>query len=205
MIVECFNCESKVDAKLIARHTAEGLEMESNEPPFTVYLLECPACLQSLIAGQYTYNDGRPFEWSKLSRIWPLPDKLLSSDIPKSVKISLEEAIKCFKARAYNASVVMCGRSLEAICKNFGTKNKYLAGGIKELLEMGIIDKRLFTWSEALRKHRNIGAHSSDELISKEDSEDLLGFATAICEYVFVLTKKFDEFRARRTTNTRKK
>lgn len=50
----------------------------------------------------------------------------------------------------------------------------------------------------ALREHGNIGAHPSEEKISKEDARDLLDFATAICDYIFVLTKKFDNFMERK-------
>ena len=50
---------------------------------------------------------------------------------------------------------------------------------------------------EALRNRRNIGAHASDENISREDASDILDFTIAICEYVYVLTQKYDEFKKR--------
>ena len=93
----------------------------------------------------------------------------------------------------------MPGRTLEGVCKHHSTKTKNLAAGLKELKEKGIIDERLFKWGEELRKHRNIGAHASDEKISKEDAKDLLDFVNAICEYVFVLTEKFNKFIERKS------
>ncbi len=81
----------------------------------------------------------------------------------------------------------MCGRTIEGVCNHHSTKNKTLAGGLKELRENGIIDERLFEWGDELRKHRNIGAHATSEKISKEDAKDLLDFSSAICEYVFTL------------------
>ncbi len=53
----------------------------------------------------------------------------------------------------------MVGRALEGICVHQKTKAKTLAPGLKELLNKEIIDKRLFTWGEELRKLRNLGAH----------------------------------------------
>jgi hypothetical protein len=100
--------------------------------------------------------------------------------------------MKCFNAKAYSACAVMCGRALEALCKENGAKNWQLAKGIKELKEKGIIDGRLFEWSEALRDRRNIGAHVTEEDISKEDARDVLDFTVAICEYVYVLTDKYN-------------
>jgi len=130
--------------------------------------------------------------------VWAQPDYHPDWEIPEIVRNSLEEAHKCLKAKAYSACAVMCGRSLEGICKKFGTKNKMLAGGLKELRQMKVIDDRLFQWGEALREHRNIGAHASETDISKDDASDLVDFVDAICEYVFVLTDKYNQFMKRK-------
>ena len=114
--------------------------------------------------------------------------------IPELVRKSLDEAHRCYGGKAYTACAVMCGRVLETICVEHKAKNKFLAGGLKELLEMGIIDKKIFKWGEELRRHRNIGAYANLDVITKEDAKDLIEFADAICEYVFVLATKFDEF-----------
>ena len=98
----------------------------------------------------------------------------------------------------------MCGRALESICSEHNTKNKFLAGGLKELLDNQIIDKRIYEWGEALREHRNIGAHATGGKISKKDAKDLLDFANAICDYVFVLTNKFKDFMKRKETSEKK-
>ena len=65
-------------------------------------------------------------------------------------------------------------------------------------MEREIIDKRLFQWSEALRLNRNLAAHASGEQFAHDDAEDIFNFATAICDYVFVLNEKFAEFMKRR-------
>ncbi|MBN8550382.1 MAG: hypothetical protein J0M12_13800, partial [Deltaproteobacteria bacterium] len=67
-----------------------------------------------------------------------------------------------------------------------------------ELLDSGVIDARLFQWSQELQKQRNIAAHASEQKVSSEDAHDVMDFVIAICEYVFVLNKKFGDFMARR-------
>ena len=47
---------------------------------------------------------------------------------------SLIEAKICFKAKAFSACAVMCGRSIEGVCKHHDPKTKTLAGGLKKLL-----------------------------------------------------------------------
>ena len=91
----------------------------------------------------------------------------------------------------------MSGRALEGVCRHFQTKIQYLSGGLKELRDRGIIDSRLFEWSEALRKHRNMAAHATEEKATKANAEDLLNFVESISQYVFVLSARFEEFQKR--------
>ncbi|MDH4202963.1 MAG: DUF4145 domain-containing protein [Phycisphaerae bacterium] len=108
------------------------------------------------------------------------------------------DARKCYKAKVYDACAVMSGRTLEGICKHYKTKGNTLAAGLKELKDSGVIDERLYQWSVELRKHRNMGAHARVDKISKEDAKDLLDFAQAFCDYVFVLNAKFNRFMERK-------
>ncbi len=95
----------------------------------------------------------------------------------------------------------MCGRALEGICVHAGIKT-VLAKGLQELHAKGYIDKRLLEWGDALRAVRNLAAHATGEKISKEDSTDLLHFVTAICDYIYVLTARFEAFKLRRAEAT---
>lgn len=190
MLVDCHQCEAVVDARMIAQHEA----CDPEDPcSFQVHLLECPRCKTTLVAGQYEYEEGLP------ARLWPAPRVSVSWYIPQETRRSLEEAEKCYRAGAFLACAVMCGRTLEGICRHFKVKSRYLHGGLKELREQNVIDARLFEWSEALQSARNAAAHATDEIVSKEDARDLLSLANAICEYVFVLTEKFNDFKRRRS------
>ena len=48
-----------------------------------------------------------------------------------------------------------------------------------------------------LKDNRNLAAPASDQVFDRHDAEDLFNFAAAICEYVFVLSEKFAEFKKR--------
>jgi hypothetical protein len=192
MIIDCPHCESKVDGKVIGQHISYGKE---DPYPFKVVLLECPVCKEPLLGYQEFGPDLE--EWITGGRLWPKPANSSRWLLPSDVGDSLEEAEKCYNARAYSACAVMCGRSLEALCQNYQTKSKTIAGGLKELRERKIIDDRLYQWGEALRQQRNLGAHATGEKITKEDARDILDFANAICEYVFILSEKFEKFKKR--------
>lgn len=198
MIIECPYCEANVDGKVLGEHLNHG----SYDCPvaYKVSLLECPSCNATLVGCQD--EDENPYSkqrfHSKVTRMWPEPKKYFDWQLPTIVRESLTEADKCYKAKAYIACAVMCGRALEGICKEHKTKSKTLAGGLKELLKKNIIDDKIYQWSEMLREHRNIGAHATTEDITKDDAENLLEFTKAICDYVFVLTRKFEDFMAKK-------
>lgn len=100
---------------------------------------------------------------------------------------SLREADKCLQIGAHIAAAAMAGRALEAVCRHYSTEDTYLGAGIKELRDKGIIDARLYKWSEELRDQRNAAAHANDTEISSQDAEDILTFTCAIVDYAFML------------------
>jgi len=197
MIIECPYCESKVDGEVKGEH--ESYNPHEDSSPFKAVLLKCPICNNAILGGSDLEQTGpEKHDWSNLNRLWPQQESYISWEIPEIARNSLIEARRCYKAKAYSACTVMSGRTLEGVCKYHSTKANSLVNGLKELKNKGIIDDRLYQWGEELRKHRNIGAHATEEKISKDDSKDLLDFAQAICDYVFVLNARFNRFMERK-------
>ena len=202
MLIECPHCQSRVNG------TIKGESKVHDDGGYGIkeVLVECPACEASLLGScerypsDYDGNDGSYiYSWSALKRLWPEGEDGPGWEIPEIASISLDEAKRCFRGQCYSAAAVMCGRAIEGVCKHHRTSTKNLADGLKHLKTEGIIDARLYEWGEALRKHRNLGAHASTERVTKEDAQDLVDFAFAICEYVFVLNAKFEKFKQRQT------
>ncbi|MBS1248462.1 MAG: hypothetical protein MAG431_00013 [Chloroflexi bacterium] len=191
MIIECSYCVAKVDGRPIGEHVGYT---EKGEYPYKVTLLECPVCHNAMLGGQIDYEDQYDKGWEFDRRLWPSPIERISYLIPRIVRNSLSEAKSCFKAKAYSACAVMCGRALEGVCRDHKTKSKNLFGGLKELLDRKIIDERLYQWGEALRKQRNLGAHATGKETSSEDVYNALDFVVAICEYVYVLSHKYEKY-----------
>ena len=195
MIIECPHCESKVDGKATGQ-----IEYRDDDYPFPTkaVLVECPVCRSPLLGeSEYIQVGLDEYQWTDLFRVWPKQDSHIDWEIPEIARNSLIEAKICFKAKAFSACAVMCGRAIEGVCKHHNAKTRSLAAGLKDLKDNNIIDSRIFEWGEALRAARNLGAHASEEKVSKDDAKDLLDFCTAICEYVFVLNAKFERFKAR--------
>ena len=196
MIVECSKCEAKVDCH---ERGDVQIDIEHTGIPTRYVLLECKVCSGAILGITELIQTGSDtYEWDSASRIWPSSDDAIDWTIPEIARDSLLEAQICFKAKAYQACAVMCGRAIEGLCKHHDDKVKTLAAGLKKLKDDGVIDERIFNWGEALRENRNLGAHASTMKVAKEDARDLLDFGIAICEYVFVLNEKFKRFQDRR-------
>ena len=96
----------------------------------------------------------------------------------------------------------MFGRALEAICRGklppaSSGKHLMLGPGLKQLKASGLIDQRLSEWGDQLHFFRNTAAHPNDEVISREDAEDLQAFVYAKVEYIYDLADRYEEFKSR--------
>jgi hypothetical protein len=197
MIIECDGCKARVKAEEIAYvEQREAFWIER------VYLLQCPVCHKAIVAHCEDMPGEHGQRWSQPVRVYPEPGRAASlseaSGVPKVVIESFREAEKCIQVGAYLAAAAMAGRAVEGICRHFSTKGTYLCTGLRELRESGIIDARLYEWGEALRDERNKASHADNARLSPQDAEDILSFSYAIADYVFLLTKKFENYRKRK-------
>ena len=195
MIVECNRCESKVNAETIGYHDEVDREMMET---YRISLAKCPICGIALLVGQEEYQTGPDeYRYSPARRLWREPDNRIHGSIPSEARSSLEEAQRCYKARAFSACAVMCGKAVEAICVQH-TRENTLFKGLEALQKKGVIDGRLLEWGESLRHERNLGAHATGTKTTRDDARDILEFAVAICEYVYVLSEKYTEYKSRK-------
>jgi len=167
--------------------------------------------------------------WSDVIRIFQKPPRTFSSyRIPRAATVSLAEADRSLQANANIAACVMLGRALEAVCRDIlepspaadtfapprpapaspepkPRKKIMLAEGIRRMKDKNIIDERLYNWSQQLHAFRNLAAHPEDVSISRQDAEDLQTFVHAIIEYIYDLTDRYNEFKARADKQKRRR
>jgi hypothetical protein len=226
-IIDCPWCKAKVAAIESGRAKQTGRNDEDGEPYGVLLVVgECPSC-HSLLAGEshqvdFAGWDAGDDKWSDIVRIHPKPPKtFLSYRIPRSVRDSIDEADKSLQANANIAACAMLGRALEAVCRDLleqpatpvaagspkppPRRPLMLGEGIRQLKDKGLIDDRLFDWSQQLHAFRNAAAHPTDDSISREDAEDLQSFVYAIIEYIYDLTDRYAEFKERMEKKAKRK
>lgn len=164
-------------------------------PPVRYSLLRCSRCHTPVLAAQ---------EWEGL---WTEPRALFPSIgrpldyglIPPEVSRPFREAERCLHdADAYQASIALCRKVIEATCYSLKTGGANLAAQIRKLEEMGHIEGRLVAWANQLRLEGNAAVHSHDAVADKQTAHDVLEFTYSLINHVFVLSWRFDEFMNRR-------
>lgn len=188
--VDCPSCNVRISTRPTSV-VYEGDKVAQD----AICLFKCPAYGLAIVGRAQTAIglDGI-LEFSHTERVYPSPDRVqLSAAIPEPARKDLQDAQKCHSVGIHSASAVLCGRAIERIVRD-KTGEMTIAKGLQKLLDDRIIDERLYSWADALRKERNIAAHATDDEITAENARDLLDFAVAIYEYVYVLHDKYIEF-----------
>ena len=197
-VVVCPHCgnPSTVDIRGRAVWDNCGEDGAPQGPPVEWTFTQCERCRQPGV--QIREDFGRGFGDDEPTFVYPSPHRL-SPTVPEDLRREWDEAKTCFDAKAYAACVVMVRRTLEGTCAEQGVKKRRLAVSLDELKARGLIDSTLVEWAHALRFAGNQGAHYTRKPVSRENAEDALAFAEALLDHIYVLRRRFNEFRQRVT------
>jgi hypothetical protein len=179
--------------------------LDDNFDEWAVAVVECPKCrgphlVRHLERREKNFAGEFETSFEALSIVYPSREVTLDSSVPKNVAKSYLEAHRTFhEARAYTATAMMCRRTLETICVEFGAGKRNLVAKLTELKEKGIIENRLYEWSnDVLRALGNEAAHGVQDDIPKDDAKDALEFTRALIEYLYVFQAAYERFKKRR-------
>jgi len=138
-------------------------------------------------------------KWDTPYLLFPAGDLRVNPNAPRDIQAAFEEACACYRAQAYTASAIMCRKTLEGICDAHAVTERTLAASLKKMKDGGLIDERLFEWSDSLRVAGNEAAHGVGLSIAQPDAKDILEFTNAILDYLFSYRNRFEQFKKRRS------
>jgi hypothetical protein len=195
MPVSCPHCEEAVLATVVGE--IEYYDPEEG-PPARYSLVQCSRKGHAILVQQEDYGPGAGFDEDRPYRLYPPQHRIIDPAVPNPLREEHDQALRCFEAKIYTAAVVMVGRTLEGVCAEHGVNERNLQRSLEVMHQRGLIDARLLEWAQALRVLRNEGAHYTGTQVNRADAEDALAFAQAVLDYVYVLTARFEKFKARR-------
>ncbi len=200
MIVECETCNAYVEARDYGHYEKRG----DNQKPFSrILLMACSKCFGPLLIEQT--NIGNIIEgdvWDTPRRLFPTTKYRPNPNAPKEIQATFEEAYTCLRSRAYTAAAIMCRKTLEGVCKTHGAEKQNLMQSLKKMKEDGLIDERLYEWSNTLRNAGNEAAHDVGVAVSETDATDIIEFTNAILDYLFSFRDRFEKFKLRRISSS---
>lgn len=199
----CPDCKAHVQLEEDGRN-----DVPDEEPGVRLNIIHifghCVRCGRSgILEGFQTGMNASDFE-PRTQVYPPVVQRRVDCTLPPKVDESYLEALRCSSSEAWIATAVMVRRTLEAIGKDFDPKAKRLFDGLRTMKEQGVISEELWRWGDELRFLGNIGAHPTDDVVSKQDAIEAIEFLNAIVETLYHLRPKFQAMQARRTAKAAK-
>jgi len=194
VIQYCSVCNSIVETEIMFEYV---LNLDCRDELYCegtlIKLAKCLNCQNPILASEdYIEIEDKYFPQS-LIQLYPEKESDFVRNAPKTIIKPYREAIKCFKANAYDACVIMCRKGIDAICHEKGETKGNLIYKLKILKEKGMLEETFYNWSNELREIGNIGAHSHETEISKQDAIDTLEFFEALILYMYHLVDKYNK------------
>lgn len=195
----CTQCNSIVETEVIHNY---HIEQRCNEDlqggGVLVKLSRCLRCRNPFLSEiDYSYIEDNYWESSNI-QLYPNTENEAIKNCPKIVINPYQEALKCYRAHAYDACVIICRKGIEAICIDKGEEKGNLVTKLKNLKDKGILEGTLFKWTDELRLIGNDGAHSHEQIVTQQDAKDALDFFDALITYLYHLVSQYDALVNRR-------
>ena len=196
MIIECSECRQYVQAGETASYARH---FDGRKPSCRYMLLACSACSSPILIRQTNVgNMAEGDKWDTPFVMYPQGDTRVNPNAPEDIRRAFEEACACYRSQAFTASAIMCRKTIEGTCAAHGVTERNLHSSLKQMKEKGLIDDRLFEWSNVLRAVGNEAAHGVGVSIDQADAKDTIEFTNAILDYMFSYRDRFEQFRKRR-------
>lgn len=195
----CPTCNSVVETATIYSYTSENTVNEDLSGYVTEVLLsKCLKCQNPFLKEKnFQIVGGDDFLTSEL-QFFPNTENEAIKNCPEIVFNPYKEALKCYRAHAYDACVIMCRKGIEAICIDKGETKGTLATKLKNLNSKGILENTLYSWANELRLIGNDGAHSHDQIVNQQNAKEAIDFFDAFITYLYHLVNQYEELIKRR-------
>lgn len=203
----CPHCAEKVCFTAVTPHHIE--QMRDGIVLWAV--MQCQGC-SSYICG-CAKKSSRDSPDAKYLTHYPIgkPSNTVAAEIPPHIAADFMEALRCRYVDAYNATVEMCRRAVQASCLHMkAPKDKKLEVQIDWLAENGTITKPLQEMAHRIRLGGNAGAHPpkngpEDEaaiLIDQEYADAVIEFTEDFFHHVHVTPVRLNKYTFKKPPKT---
>jgi hypothetical protein len=169
-------------------------------------VLRCSGCLKYILgtvlkqSGGWLYQEHFPSD---------KPNDSVAEEIPGHIKPDFKEALRCRWVKAYNATVEMCRRALQASCLHLGAADTRLEEQIDWLASQQKITAPLQQMAHKVRLGGNRGAHppvdpDSAKPLTESDADAVIEFTNQFFHHVYVMPALMDKYDFSKAGTSRK-
>ena len=203
-VLNCVTCKGLVNAKEIDSYFTpiQSKDSMANSPDkigtkYKFTFLQCTKCSQPFITcTEYSDNPEHYHDptYGQPKTLYPTSEKTISYEVPTYIRTVLEESMRCYNNKAFIASVMMCVKALEYVCKDYKIEEGSLENKLKKMKEQEIIDQNLYDWADRLRVTENDFVHKNITF-GATDAQYMINFTYTVIDYVFTYRKKIEQFK----------
>lgn len=113
--------------------------------------------------------------------------------LPEDVATFLSMSIRILDAGVPDGAAVQLRKTLEAAAAHRGIKKRTLVASIEKLIEAGMITRDFGKAVHHIRKIGNIGAHYTDDEISRSEAEQALRFTIEVLRNLFEVPGELEQ------------
>jgi hypothetical protein len=190
LIFDCPTCRARTQFRIVWHPSSAALTQIHGH--ITDYVLKCTACGDHIFLQTHRVEASHPTE-STVKTQFPPAGHMPHPSIPEIVATDFREASICLSIGAWNASTVMCRRSLQSCAKEKGANPKDdLFDQLQELKDRDLIPDLVYNMADTIRKKGNIGAHPgrdpiANKSVSEKEAREVFGIVEFVYKYVYEL------------------
>ena len=164
--------------------------------------MQCQGC-RRFILGVVQSPNTSPRQYEYVEH-YPLgkPDDSVAVEIPTAIGRDFQEALRCRWVDAYNATVEMCRRAVQASCIDLkAPPDERLVKQIDWLADRGKITAPLKDMAHRVRLGGNLGAHPPEDPddpcevhIGMEYADAVIEFTREFFQHVYVMPERMKRF-----------
>lgn len=199
----CPHCNRESVFIVVAGTHAEAAERQRTSR--FVAAMQCQGCRKFILGIAFRAQGGDPFSYEAHYPIGK-PNNEVAQEIPGNIAEDFKEALRCRWVDAYNATVEMCRRAVQATCIQLGAPASQLVKQIDWLAANGIITTPLKEMAHRIRLGGNLGAHPPEDPDDPDEitigpvyADAVLEFTRDFFQHVYVMPARLRTFTFRKT------
>ena len=154
---------------------------------------KCSKCRRHIL---FYGNGAKGGDGTKLEvvQMWPsLPSA--SEDLPVNARRFLQQALE--SKHAPDGAIMLAASAIDAMLKEKGYKTGSLYSRIESAANKGVLTPEMRDWAHEIRLSANEPRHADDDFngATAEDADQVIEFANALGEYLFVLPTRVQKWK----------